>query len=1017
MPKDMDLSDDTAVAVDGAAWLAKIWDRPDVRDAVEIASPGLAAQIYRIVERCGVTEVKQLRGAIVSLTGYLLRWQQRATPFGLFAGVALAATGPAGATFGAHHHVVAAVDYDWLSTVITRLEQHPDLRRRLMVVADNTGVVRGGRYVTSRRIGPEVAGATVPLREASVRHTAPVRAVLALASAPIRLDGLAAALAGRLPAAPAARIDALLEALLDQGALITNLRPPMTVVDGLTHVIDTVTAAGGQTVAEVGELLRDLVSVRDLLSQHNASRDPADQSALRAMAIQRMRAVSSSGRHVLSVDTRLDAHIRLPDAVLTEAVMAANVLLRLSTKPFGSTAWQDYRTRFRARYGPGALVPVRDLVADSGLGFPTGFLGAPRAHPSWRGITERDAVFLALVQQALLDGRDQISLTDTDIAALTVGDPAEVIPPARVELGVTVQATSIGALDRGEFRLRFAAAPGAPTSMAGRFIALFDDPDRARLAAACAPTASDPSAVPVQLSFPPRRVRNENVTRVPQLLPDVVSLAEHPTNSPSDSSIGLDDLAVTADTDQMYLVQVSTGRRVVVHIPHALDTVVQSPPLARFLAEVGDARTAVFGPFDPGAARVLPYLPRIRYRRTTLAAARWLLTTTDLQTQPTAGQAPDQTTGQPGLREGADSGWDAALARWQRRWRVPARVVCYHGESRQPLNLDQRLDRALLRSQLANAGRVELHEDADVEQQGWIGRPAEFLIPLTSQAPARRTLPPLAQPARTQLPGQGTIIQARLAGNPARFDDLVRRLPALTGPLHDLASRWWIRRQRDLVRHDADQHLVIVARLRTAEHHAAVAAALAQFSADATADGLPGMQSLVPYTDHPGRYGTELALEAAEEVFAADTACVIAQITAAEADVPAQALAAASMARLAAAFADDDISGHQALLRCLPQQHGPLDRTLLDRTLQIAESPPQSPTATTPTVGDTWHVRDSALRNYFAILATQRDPASVLPTLLRDHHARALGIEPSFEQTTNRLARAIALRAIARITA
>jgi hypothetical protein len=52
------------------------------------------------------------------------------------------------------------------------------------------------------------------------------------------------------------------------------------------------------------------------------------------------------------------------------------------------------------------------------------------------------------------------------------------------------------------------------------------------------------------------------VVRVRPLLPDVVSLSEHPDSAHPDSGvIGVDDLAVTADADQMYLVQHSTGRR------------------------------------------------------------------------------------------------------------------------------------------------------------------------------------------------------------------------------------------------------------------------------------------------------------------------------------------------------------------------------------------------------------------------------------------------------------------------
>ncbi|HVV21361.1 MAG TPA: lantibiotic dehydratase, partial [Pseudonocardiaceae bacterium] len=93
----------------------------------------------------------------------------------------------------------------------------------------------------------------------------------------------------------------------------------------------------------------------------------------------------------LAADVRVDATIALPERVLDEAARAATVLLVTTTQPFGSAAWLDYHARFLARYGPGALVPVRDLLADSGLGYPTGYLGAPRARPAWRVLTDRDA--------------------------------------------------------------------------------------------------------------------------------------------------------------------------------------------------------------------------------------------------------------------------------------------------------------------------------------------------------------------------------------------------------------------------------------------------------------------------------------------------------------------------------------------------------------------------------------------------------------------------------------------------
>src|SRR5690606_14983436 len=89
----------------------------------------------------------------------------------------------------------------------------------------------------------------------------------------------------------------------------------------------------------------------------------------------------------LATDVRLDATIAVPEVVLKEAELAATALLRLCTEPFGRTAWMDHHARFLARYGRGALVPVRELVGDAGLGYPPGYLGAPRARPAWRMLT------------------------------------------------------------------------------------------------------------------------------------------------------------------------------------------------------------------------------------------------------------------------------------------------------------------------------------------------------------------------------------------------------------------------------------------------------------------------------------------------------------------------------------------------------------------------------------------------------------------------------------------------------
>lgn len=501
-------------------------------------------------------------------------------------------------------------------------------------------------------------------------------------------------------------------------------------------------------------------------------------------------------------------------------------------------------------------------------------------------------------------------------------------------------------------------------------------------------------------------MHNENVVRVGRLMPEVMSLSEHPDGD----VISVDDLAVTADADQLYLVRRSTGQRVITHIPHALDTTVQTPPLARFIAEVADARSAVFGPLDLGAAaRTLSYTPRIRYRRTVLAPACWLLTADDLTNAPDPAMASHD----------GDQRWDEAFGRWRQRWRVPARVIACHDELRLPVDLDQPVDCALLRTRLARADRLELREDGPADAHGWLGRLVELLIPMTLTTSTARRLPVTTTPGQTHRSGGSAVVHARLIGNPARFDDLIaHHTPDLGASLVGLGvQRWWVSRHRDTIRVDADQYISVMFRLGTPTAYAQVAARLAEFAADLYARGLPAELAFTAYHEQPARYGDGPALEMAERVFAADTTAAITQVRlAAHTGIAGQVLAAASMVQLAAGLATDLTSGYEG---CWPASTSAPSRP----TAHSATWPAPSPTrpASTPACGScpgdavahAWLARDTALSAYHASLLPHRDPMGVLRTLLHDHHVRAVGVDPEFERKTGHLARAAAMRCLA----
>ncbi|MGH3999090.1 MAG: lantibiotic dehydratase family protein, partial [Pseudonocardiaceae bacterium] len=426
-----------------------------------------------------------------------------------------------------------------------------------------------------------------------------------LSQTPITISRLLEHLDTTLPAMARGRLAMVLDQLLDAGALVTCLRAPTTVDDALQHLCTELDRAGAASLAGVADTFKQLHGIHEDLTRYAAARDdPTGVTAAGGYlaAAEGAMAQLNGDRQSLAFDTELDASVRLPGPVLAEARRAAETLQRVTTEPFGSPAWVEYHLRFRERYGPGALVPVRDLVSDAGLGYPTGYLGSPSTTPIWRTVTDRDAYLAARIQETILAGRSELSLTDRDLEKLTIGDSSTVTSPARFELGFSIEAESPQEVDAGHFRLQVTGTPASATSMMGRFAALLSEGDHRALAATFAedpsggPGETDGSVVHAQLSFPSRQASGGNVTRVGQLLPAVIHLGEHRepqqdgTATPSvtagsrtgdQEAIWLDDLAVTGDAERLWLVQVSTGRVVVARVPHALELTTHAPVLAR----------------------------------------------------------------------------------------------------------------------------------------------------------------------------------------------------------------------------------------------------------------------------------------------------------------------------------------------------------------------------------------------------------------------------------------------------
>lgn len=978
-------------------WLRAVWANQDVAEALQHSSPVLAAQLQALC-KAERPSVRDVRRAAQSVARYLLRAEHRATPFGLFAGVTTAEFGPqTSSSWGTEHVPIARAGAEWLAAVVDRLESCPGLLERLPVVVNNTVTRRGDRLIVPFQ--PDVQDDRTRAVETSLALTAPVRAVLTMARAPIQVGMLVDKLRAEFPEAGSARARHLLAELIRRRVLITSLHAPSTETDALGYLLGRLDAIDAGSLAPVAETVRELRAVRAELEKC-ATRGGRDSVAARMRAL-----VPGLRRNPVALDLRLDAQIVLPDEVAREIERAALVLTRVSTRPYGTAAWGEYHQRFYQRYGIGTMVPLQEVVADSGIGYPDGYPGSPAGARRPR-LSARDDALVRLAQAAVLDGRDEALLTDELVAVLDVGPEEPRLPP-HLEVGVRVHAASLGELQCGRFRLEVVSVSRGVGVSTGRFLSVLTPSDGETLTTELADLpAADSNTVPAQLSFPPLLPESTHITRAPQVLLTVISLQEH--RAPQDAVLTPEDLAVGCDGRRMYLAAPERGHRVEAVGVHALNLLTHTPPLVRFLTELSRAQCAQVTVFDWGAASAMPFLPRLRYGRTVLAPARWRLEASEL----------------PGRARPRDE-WDAALADWQARRRLPRRVHLVEDDRRLFLDLDEAGHRTLMRQHLDRTQLAVLVEAPEPEAYGWCdGRAHEVVVPLKATRPS--TWPPLPAPtqarllcsAQIQTPASSPVLLTTLYGDARRQDTLLsRHLPVLLEQLGN--PPWWFIRFRD-----PDQHLRVRIALPAPETFTETAHAVSAWADELRDAGLLADLRYSTSYREMGRWGSGAAWEAAEEVFRADSRAVLTQLTQPQRPGP-RTLVAAHTVAVASAFLGSFEAGMRWLIDHIPPiAPAPVPRPQFTEAVRLANPCDEWAALRRVPGGDAivsgWADRDTALATYRPHLPgpdTQGIAVDdVLTSLLHVHFVRHIAVNFPEEEVCLYLARAAALAWTARTT-
>lgn len=786
---------------------------------------------------------------------YRLRMSARPTPYGLFAGVALARWGERTTLTLADASLLtqSRPDMGILLRMIMRLEQRRELRQRLRLRANSAALMRGGRVILAER--PVIDGDGAVPQRVSVRATAPTRALMSLARNPIRFDDLADELARMAPAISRSRIEQLIHELVDQGLLLTELRPPLTSVCAAEWLYERLSQC--QDDSEVSDHLAKLIS-----GARRFDRLPAQQ---------RKRAYVELASSAQRLDDRAAAPLQvdmiyplagdqLHRGIGSEVARAASLMLRLSPFPTGFPYLRAYADAFASRYGEGRETPLLELLDPHwGLGPPD-----PNANGVWVDRPERDRTLLELACRAIADRLTSIELDDALVAKLDTSEGDTTRWPRSLDVCAFV----CGAPGRIDEDFRVVVGPNVGALAAGRNLARFAThlgaDGRAAFAAAYEAETCDEHESTAEICYLPHTFRLANVALRPAAGRWEIAVGI----SPGGEEVPLDELLVGQEQGRLYLRWPGKAERLVVTSSHMLNFV-EAPAVCRFLAHMhADAKTQLHV-FDWGPAARFPFLPRVETGRVVLRLAEWRLAP-----EPAA---TDQVR--------AFTAW---LERERERWTIPRFVYSGAGDVRLLLDLNDAAHVDELRRAYRKSGGsgVLLQEALPSLEDAWLKGPGghyltEIVVSL-ARAPTEDSVPPPGRIAgslgssdlqRLFTPGEEWL-SLKLYGSPEQEDDL------LAGPIGQLFSELTrsgaIRKAYFLRYSDPDPHLRLRLEACNLDAVRNLMTETGVWARELIDNDLCTRFAFDSYEREIERYGGAEVVEAIEDVFAADSVLVLA---------------------------------------------------------------------------------------------------------------------------------------------
>ncbi len=830
---------------------------PRIRRALALASPSLLTAL----ESDSENQRKRYR-MLGKLRRFVIRMSTRPTPFGTFAGVALAEWDRQTDLLLGLPYTSTRIDMDWLVRYVMALDAQPNIRNQLRWVANRSVWVHHGRAMLSARTFPRAHDGV------SIAATRLVRNALDLARAPVLYSELATQLLALTPEAGIGKVERVLQRMWELGFLLTELLPPMTCPEPAEWVRQRL-APFKEPFTQFEALLR-----ATQMCDTTPDKDVPD-------AIQRASACALSihpTESVVPVQVDMAFELRkdhLSSIVAEEAARVAELLFRLTPFRSGPPNVASYRKAFIARYGPHREVPLLELVhAEWGLG-PIDQYPIDRAVADLKHAPLRAQTLQYLVLNAIREGRLIIDLDEELLGRLEVPAVAPAGLPASLDLNLFILAGTPADIESGHFQLMVGPNLGCNGGARnlGRFASLLGPAALGMIErVARHDEAAGSDGITSEIAYLPPVFRSANVT-----VRHAVRRYEVPhgvsSGVDSDHTVAPDELVVGVRQDRFYVRWLPRDIEVRFVSGHMLNWT-DAPPECRLLWEIATDGVPVLSGFDWGLASSSVFLPRVQAGKSILLCAQWRLESFARQGEP------------PLDSPGGFAKW---FAEWRVKWRVPRLVYLTSGDYRLLHDLDDPEQVDELRAELRHIGehgQCVLQEGLPSPEHSWLPSVdgthhlAEIVVTLglrrddqqIAQTTERARCLPLVTPdLRLRPPGSDWLF-LKLYGPRSAENDLI------SGPIRDFCDQIFDRGLADswfFVRYaDPEPHLRIRFHGTPQQMIAVLLPELSEWASLLVAEQSCQRFAFDTYEREIERYGGPDGIAASETIFAADSRAV-----------------------------------------------------------------------------------------------------------------------------------------------